>query len=128
MVVGVGAGIALVLLLSFMIAVASAMLRHLDLDCSCFGLLYRERIGWSVLARDGILAGLALGALLVESGRFALPTVVRALHRPSDILAFALTLAVAAASLSVLIPLIGRRPRGSQTSAAQPIEPADMKS
>lgn len=35
------------MLVSFMVAVGVAMVRKLNLSCSCFGLLYRERVGWS---------------------------------------------------------------------------------
>ena len=54
------------MLVSFMIAVGIAMGRKLNLNCSCFGLLYRERVGWSTQIRDGILLAMAL--LIVFGG------------------------------------------------------------
>ena len=54
-----GALLALALLASFMGAVGIAMARGQDLNCSCFGLLYRERVGWSTQLRDALLCLLA---------------------------------------------------------------------
>jgi hypothetical protein len=59
-----GALVALVLLTSFMTAVAIAMYRKQDLTCTCFGLLYRERVGWNTQTRDGILWLLAAAVFL----------------------------------------------------------------
>jgi hypothetical protein len=69
----VGGGIALLLLGSFMVAVAAAMARGVNLTCGCFGLLYRERVGWPTLSRDGVIAALVLGILPFDTDRFALP-------------------------------------------------------
>jgi len=96
-----GAALALLLLLSFLVAVATAMVRRFDLNCQCFGLLYRERVGLSTLLRDGTLVLLALYVLTFDRGRFALPAVVSGLPQPSDLVALACTLAVLAVSLAV---------------------------
>ncbi len=48
--------LATTLMLIFMAAIASAMARGLDLDCSCFDLLgVSSRVGWGVLGRDALL-------------------------------------------------------------------------
>lgn len=114
----VAAGLALLLVVSFLVAVASAMARGLALDCSCFGLLYRERVGWPVLARDGLLALLIVAILLFDSGRFALPTVLSPPYQPADLLALALTLGVLVGSLVVAAPALPRLRRSGQTHPA----------
>jgi hypothetical protein len=43
------------MLLSFLFAMSIAIRRGYHLDCGCFGLLYREPIGWPTLARDSVL-------------------------------------------------------------------------
>ncbi len=49
-------GIAAGLMVVFMIAIASAMARGLELDCSCFDLLgISSKVGWGVLGRDALL-------------------------------------------------------------------------
>ena len=52
--------IAAAMLGSFLIAVAMAMRRGRKLTCKCFGLLYREQVGWSTQVRDGILLAMAV--------------------------------------------------------------------
>ena len=47
------------LLVAFMVTVGTAMARKQNLSCSCFGLLYREKVGWHTLYRDAILLGMA---------------------------------------------------------------------
>lgn len=38
--------VVIAMLIGFMVVVGVAMLRKLNLSCSCFGLLHRERVGW----------------------------------------------------------------------------------
>ena len=52
------------LLIAFMVVVGIAMIRRLNLNCSCFGILYRERVGWRTLIRDTILLGIASAVVL----------------------------------------------------------------
>lgn len=95
------AGGVAVMLIVFMIAVGVAMVRKLNLSCSCFGLLYRERVGWSTQVRDGILLALALFILLTEPGG---PTVVDMLAEPgklSHALGLALTVIVLASAFAI---------------------------
>ena len=58
----------LMMLVSFMAAVAIGMARKQNLTCTCFGLLYRERVGWNTQARDAILALMALAVALGGAG------------------------------------------------------------
>lgn len=113
-----GAGLALLLLFSFLVAVGSAIARHLNLNCQCFGLLYRERVGSATLARDGILALLAAEVAVFGSGRFALPAVVAGLPRPSDVSALVCTIVVFAASSTAALIAI-RPPRGTDVAAVR---------
>ncbi len=55
-----GALVALALLSCFMTVVAIAMARKQNLECNCFGLLYREQVGWATQFRDAILWLLAV--------------------------------------------------------------------
>ena len=95
-----------VMLVVFMVAVGVAMARKLNLTCSCFGLLYRERVGWSTQIRDAILLAAALFILVAENGG---PTIADMIAEPGKLsnavglalTAIALASALAIASLSV---------------------------
>ena len=50
-----------------MIAVGVAMLRKQNLTCSCFGLLYRERVGWKTQIRDSVLLLMSLTVFIWPS-------------------------------------------------------------
>jgi methylamine dehydrogenase accessory protein MauD len=54
-----GALAATALLLGFAGAVALALARGVEADCHCFGRLSSEKVGWSTLARNLLLVGLA---------------------------------------------------------------------
>lgn len=103
----VGAGLALILLTSFLVAVAAAMKRGLDVTCSCFGLLYRERVGWRTLIRDAVLATLALIVLLFDNSRFTVPTALQSLDRPPDAIALAVTVILSTASVILALLATG---------------------
>ncbi len=90
-----------VMLVVFMIAVGMAMIRKLNLTCSCFGLLYRERVGWSTQIRDAILLALALFILVAENGG---PTIADMLSEPGK-LSHALGLALTAIALASALAL-----------------------
>jgi uncharacterized membrane protein YphA (DoxX/SURF4 family) len=69
------------LLIVFLMALGSAMVRGLTLDCGCFGnvlgtALLRDQVGWSSLARDGVLLGLAVHLFFLPS-RFTLDALLR---------------------------------------------------
>ena len=94
------AGIVLGMLGSFMIAVGIAMVRRQNSTCSCFGLLYRERVGWRTQMRDALLVVLA-AALFFNGGAIdpLWELVVRG--TPFDYLNLGLSLLVAVLSLSL---------------------------
>ena len=92
-----------VMLLTFMVAVGVAMARKLNLTCSCFGLLYRERVGWSTQIRDGILLAAVLFILVADTGG---PTMADMLAEPgklSHALGLALTVVALTASLAIAV-------------------------
>ena len=94
------------MLLSFMAAAGVAMARGLSLSCSCFGLLYRERVGWSTQIRDGILLAMALCVLVADSGELTLARMVAEPGRVSHALgltfaAVALGAGLVASTLSI---------------------------
>lgn len=59
----IGAIIAGCLIVVFMGAVGFAIVTKKNLSCACFGLLYRERVGWTTLFRDAFLLAIAALAL-----------------------------------------------------------------
>jgi hypothetical protein len=97
--------VALILLSSFVIAVLGAMRRGIALTCKCFGLLYRERVGWPTLRRDGFLAVLALAVLVLDGERFTLPAMFANLPTMGAVLALIAT--VTALSVSVGMGVAG---------------------
>lgn len=54
-----GASAALVLLVLFMVAITNSLVRGRRPDCHCFGQLHSSPVGWTTLARNALLAGLA---------------------------------------------------------------------
>jgi thiol-disulfide isomerase/thioredoxin len=61
------AGAALVLVAAFCVAIGAALARGTRPDCHCFGQLHSEPVGWRTLARNAVLAALALA--IVATGR-----------------------------------------------------------
>ncbi len=55
-----GGVLALLLLIAFVVGVGYNMSRGNQFDCHCFGQIHSEPIGWKTLARNGILAAVAL--------------------------------------------------------------------
>lgn len=88
-----GAAVILALLATFVLATALAMARRMNLTCSCFGLLYRERVGVGTVSRDLVLVGLAAQILLGEGG-IALTQVTAGAFRVADGAQLALIAAV----------------------------------
>jgi uncharacterized membrane protein YphA (DoxX/SURF4 family) len=91
------------LLIAFMVAVAIAIKRGDHLECSCFGLLYREPIGRSTLVRDGILLGLILIVLMVDDGSLTFLALLSDISNPLSALAVVLTGVVFIASLVIAL-------------------------
>ena len=79
------------MLVSFMIAVGVGMIRKLNLNCNCFGLLYRERVGWSTQVRDGILLTMALLIVFGGTGDLTLTNMLAEPERSSNVLGLAAT-------------------------------------
>ncbi len=88
-----GAGASIAMLLAFMVAVGWAMARNLNLSCSCFGLLYRERVGWQTQIRDGILLAMALVVFVGDDGTKTVAYLASNLHAPTYALALVATIA-----------------------------------
>jgi len=51
--------LAIVLSFVFLVAVISAMVRGLDIECGCFTVA-KSKVGWELIARDLILLGMSL--------------------------------------------------------------------
>jgi uncharacterized membrane protein YphA (DoxX/SURF4 family) len=67
--------LALVMSASFLFASILAMRKHLNLQCNCFGLLYRERIGPSTVIRDALLVLACLCLAIFDGSPFLLDRV-----------------------------------------------------
>ena len=89
------------MLIVFMIAVSVAMARKLNLTCSCFGLLYRERVGWSTQIRDAILLALALFILVADTGGLTVADMLAEPGKLSHALGLAFTAIVLASALAI---------------------------
>ena len=89
------------MLLSFMLAVAIAMARGDSLSCACFGLLYRERVGWATQVRDGVLLAMALFVLLFDGGSLTVIDMASAPGSPGHVLGLAATVGVLALGMFV---------------------------
>ena len=102
------------LLISFMIAVGLAMASKLNVNCNCFGLLYRERVGWSTQIRDGVLLAMALFIVAADTGELSLANMLAEPGRIGYAIGSALTLIVLALGLVVafLSIRLARRERG----------------
>ena len=97
-----GAGLASLTLLSFVIAAGIVIRRGTHLDCGCFGLLYRERIGRVTVARDVVLLLLAVDMLLLDNGRFALTAIMKGIQEPVNALVLFLVLLSFIATLGII--------------------------
>ena len=98
-----GAVAATGMLIVFMAAVAIVMVRGQDVSCACFGLLYRERVGWQTEIRDGILLALAMLVLVGDKGTKSVSFLASNLDRPLHLLALAVTIAVTGFALVLAI-------------------------
>ena len=65
---GVGAALALVLLLAFVAGIANALRKGETPDCHCFGALHSEPVGRGQIARNGVLAAIAVFVLIAGRG------------------------------------------------------------
>ncbi|RMD97334.1 MAG: DoxX family membrane protein [Deltaproteobacteria bacterium] len=67
------------LLLLFIGAIASTIVRGLEIDCGCFGEAVEESTGWGVILRDLLFLALGLHILLFAPEEKAAPTSLRRL-------------------------------------------------
>lgn len=63
-----GATIAAVLFLVFIAAVVRNIVKKVDIECGCFGLLWREKTGWATVTRDIVLLAATLVVLVAGAG------------------------------------------------------------
>ena len=106
--------VAMAMLVTFMAAVGIAMARGLELSCSCFGLLYRERVGWGTQVRDGILLAIAALVLLFEDGSMTAAIMAADLGRLEY--ASALAFSVTATGMALAVALLSARHARRQAS------------
>ncbi|MBM3933704.1 MAG: DoxX family membrane protein [SAR202 cluster bacterium] len=85
--------VAAFLIVCFITAVATAMRKGLNLSCSCFGLLYRERVGWITQVRDFFLLLLVASVYFFEKEPRTLFGMFRTLDEPLSIAGMGLSLA-----------------------------------
>ncbi len=96
-----------IMLVSFMIAVGVAMVRKFNLSCSCFGLLYRERVGWSTQIRDGVLLVMAVFILIADAREVTLADMLAEPGRLSY--AVGLTFTALALGLGLIVAFLSIR-------------------
>ena len=84
----------------FMLAIGVAMIRRQNLNCSCFGLLYRERVGWGTQIRDGILVILAAFLAVTDDATLALHSLSQDHSLPLTVATLLLTATVVLASVA----------------------------
>ena len=117
------------MLLTFMLAVGIAMARGDSLSCACFGLLYRERVGWATQARDGVLLAMALFVFLFDGGSLTVADMAADLRSPGHVLGLAATAAVLALGMVVAWLSIAqdRRNRAEMAAAHHHEPPASVE-
>ena len=97
-----GGGLAAGLFAVFIVAVSINIRRGINLDCGCFGILWREKTGWPTVIRDGILLAAALVAALAGPG-VALQDAVSDREDFADTLPILLVAAVLAGALLMTV-------------------------
>ncbi len=76
------AAIGAILVALFSFAAATAIARRIDVDCDCFGILYRERIGRTTLIRDAALTAMCVVVAVADSERLLLIRAAAAAEIP----------------------------------------------
>ena len=107
-------GVSIAMLISFMTAVGIAMARRQHHDCSCFGLLYKERVGWMTMARDGVLLALASIVFVADDGALTLSYLLANASRP--VYSLALLAILATFSFSALVGYLNIRQHRRRTA------------
>jgi len=114
-------GLVIVLVFGFMLAISVAISRGLDLNCECFGLLYRERVGPPTLARDAVLLVFAFLVLLFDNGRFSLATSINNVPNTPDVVALMLALSFFSVSCALGWLAIRRTRHVSRYNPSRPL-------
>lgn len=92
-----------VLLITFVIAIASALVRAKDVDCTCFGLLYKEKVSRVTLVRDLVLLTITILVALWDRAPIALGDAFVDVGFPGAYVGFVLLLGFSAISGMLLI-------------------------
>lgn len=103
-----GALAVIIMTISFIFAMCVVIKRRQNLSCGCFGLLYRERIGWPTLIRDIIIVAMAALVLRFDNGALSIPKVVTDFPSLSSIIILMVT--VLAITVSLILALISIKP------------------
>jgi hypothetical protein len=92
-----------VLSLVFFLASISAIVRRLNIECGCFGLLYREKIGAPALLRELLLFGLAIFIWQFEADRIGIDSLATANFDVSFIATLVILVLVASLSAATTL-------------------------
>jgi peroxiredoxin len=110
-----GAVAALALLVAFIGGITTSLARGRRPECHCFGQLHRAPVGWRVLARNAILAALAL-FVVVAGGNDPGPSAVAwlvplTMGQRLSVLGGALGLALMASQVALLLRIVRQNER-----------------
>jgi uncharacterized membrane protein YphA (DoxX/SURF4 family) len=106
-----------IMLLSFIGAVSIAMARKQNLSCNCFGLLYRERVGWPTLVRDVFMLAMASMILVAGSGAPSIFGLISDMPSPGATIAVITSVLVLAVSIRIAIASVKPSLLSRRTSA-----------
>jgi uncharacterized membrane protein YphA (DoxX/SURF4 family) len=93
--------VALGLCITFIAATIHAIKSGLNLTCSCFGLLYKERIGPTTLGRDLVLVVCCSTVAAFDKGEFSLVQIFNALNNTLNVILLILTACVFGLSVAL---------------------------
>ncbi|MBM3934463.1 MAG: DoxX family membrane protein [SAR202 cluster bacterium] len=96
------AAISAIFIVAFMVAVAVAMARKFNLTCTCFGLLYREKVGWKTQARDAVLLAMAVYVVILEDGTLSFGYLASNVTQLGNAIGIVITVVALVASVLVL--------------------------
>lgn len=106
--VRIGAWLVVAMTVSFVFAISIATLQKQNLTCTCFGLLYRERVGWPTLARDLVLLSLAVSLLTVTGSSSSILYMMN--QFPSIDATVSLVITMVAISASLAVGILSMKP------------------
>ena len=120
-----GAWLAVVLFAVFMAAVSINIRRGVNLECGCFGLLWREQTGWPTVIRDAILLSASLGVAIAGPG-VVLREVLSGRDDAADLVPLVLVvLVLSMAALTVITTVRAERAVAPPTATADNLPPPD---